>query len=205
MLKNFQLVPKSHRIVPIAKTPHTSDKFASRFCPVKYIFRNRPLFPAKGNRTCMSTSAAYLNGPAAAGARSRSGRIALSCYRCCAPCLTAMCLAPIYPSSSPLIFCDFLPAFCIYSPLFFHHPVIGAPPTWLHPMFVRAAAAWTLSPIFNFNSNTGNREKKTLLRLLLETRPRSSQALPTAKDPFSGLILFSLASFSVNITCFHQL
>lgn len=106
----------------------------------------------------MSISATYLNVPPTAGACSRLGRISLSCYRPCAPCLRGVCLKPIYPSLSPLISCDFLPAFHIYPPLFFHHPVIGAPPTWLHPFFVRAAAAaWTLSPIFNFNLNTGNR------------------------------------------------
>lgn len=114
-------------------------------------------FPAKGNRTWMRISATHLNGPPAAGACSCSGRIFLSCYRPRASCLRAMCLAPIYPSSSPLIFCDFLPAFRIYPPLFFHHPVIGAPPTWIHPNFV-LAAAWTLSSIFNFNLTNGKRE-----------------------------------------------
>lgn len=43
----------------------------------------------------------------------------------------------------------------------FHQPVIGVPSTWLYPIFVWvAAAAWILSPIFDFNSNTGNREKR---------------------------------------------
>lgn len=109
-----------------------------------------------------------------------------------------------YPSSSPLTFCDFLPAFRIYLPLFFHHPVIGAPPTWFQPIGLwAAAAAWTLSLSFNFNLKTENREKRRQCRYCCyKTNPRSSQAPPTAKEPFR---VICLAVFWLNIDFFNQL
>lgn len=64
--------------------------------------------------------------------------------------------------------------FSIYPLLFASHPVIGVPPTWLHPISVRSVASWTFSSIFNFNWNTGTRKQKTMSILLIDMNPQST-------------------------------